>query len=283
MLKKYVYFIPQGGINDCFVNIYNTIQYCKKYNRILLLDMVNSIYKINMSDYFIIRNTGVEIIYDKNIINTIIKNTKNTIYPPGIESIRDNLISNNLNIKYQYKKPFYTYINIPLELPNKRIDNNILIHSRCGGGDGSIFFINNIFFTEIIKKYLSEKIKVYNNYLCIHVRSTDISSDYIGLYNNNKNYIHSYKNIYLCTDNKIVYNYFLHKKINIKCFTTFSNNSSRNLHTSDVNNDTKIKDILFDIFLATNSSSFLSNSKGGFTKLLKKCYLKKTIINNKLK
>ena len=67
-----------------------------------------------MSDYFIIRNTGVEIIYDKNIINTIIKNTKNTIYPPGIESIRDNLISNNLNIKYQYKKPFYTYINIPL-------------------------------------------------------------------------------------------------------------------------------------------------------------------------
>ena len=22
MLKKYVYFIPQGGINDCFVNIY---------------------------------------------------------------------------------------------------------------------------------------------------------------------------------------------------------------------------------------------------------------------
>lgn len=56
MHNKYVLFIPQGGINDCFSCILRTISYCNKNNRTLLLDMTNSGYKINLSDYFYIKN-----------------------------------------------------------------------------------------------------------------------------------------------------------------------------------------------------------------------------------
>jgi len=285
MLKnKYVYFIPCGGLNDCFTNINKIIQYCKKYKRILLLDMLQSNYKINMSEYFIIKDTGINIIYDNNIINTIISNTKNTIYPHGIESIRDDIISNKLNLKYQSQKPFFTYKNIPLILPYKAIHNDIVIHSRCGGGDGSIFLINNIYFHKLIKTFIIDKLKLLeNNYLCIQVRNTDIKSNYIDLYNKNKKYIHSFNKIYLCTDDKKVYNYFISKKLNIYCFTSFPSNNCRNLHTSNIDSEIKIKDLFVDIFLATSSKNILSNSKGGFINLLRKCFLKKTIINNKLK
>ena len=71
MDNKYVLFIPQGGLNDCFCRIYKIISYCYKNNRILLLDMTNSAYKINFSDYFNIKNINCKIIYDTDEIKKL--------------------------------------------------------------------------------------------------------------------------------------------------------------------------------------------------------------------
>ena len=73
------------------------------------------------------------------------------------------------------------------------------------------------------------------------------------------------------------------KKINVFCFTTFPTKPSRSLHHSNVAPSTKMEDLLTDIFIATNSKSILSNSRGGFISLLKKCHKNKKHIMEMLK
>jgi hypothetical protein len=48
----YVYLQPQGGLNDILSVIETTLIYCIKHKRKLLLDTVNTTYRINFIDYF---------------------------------------------------------------------------------------------------------------------------------------------------------------------------------------------------------------------------------------
>ena len=70
--------------------------------------------------------------------------------------------------------------------------------------------------------------------------------------------------------------------MNVFCFTTFPTKPFKNLHTSNVSKDIKIQDLLVDIFIATNSKELLSNSKGGFIKLLRDCFNNKKCVLDKL-
>ena len=97
------------------------------------------------------------------------------------------------------------------------------------------------------------------------------------MYKNNKNYIHNFKQVYICTDDKFAYEFFKSKMSNVLCFTTFPEDSYYSLHHSNILPSTKMEDLLTDIFIATNSKSILSNSQGGFISLLKTCHKYKNI------
>tara|TARA_B110000977_G_scaffold136366_1_gene173276 strand:+ start:1598 stop:2464 length:867 start_codon:yes stop_codon:yes gene_type:complete len=287
MNNKYVIFIPQGGINDCFVNIVNVISYCKRNKRTLLLDFTNSSYNINFSDYFYIKKLDCCIIYNSNEIKNIILSLENsnclTVYPNNLDFNLIDLFDKTKKISFGYarRKPYYVYNNIPLNLPIN-VDKNVILHSRCGGGDGFRFF-KNLLLCENIKNIVKKKITLLkDNYLCIHVRNTDIKCDYKNLYKNNKDYIHNFDEVYICTDDKFVYEFFKSKILNVLCFTTFPEKSYRNLHRSNILSSTKMEDLLTDMFIATNSKSILSNSKGGFINLLKNCHKNKKYILNML-
>lgn len=286
MDNKYVLFIPQGGINDCLVNIYKTINYCQKNKRTLLLDMTNSIYKINFSDYFCIKNSDCCIIYDSNKIKNIILSLKNrnclTVHPNNLDFDLIDLFDKTKKISFywpHWEVKIWQYKNIPLDLPNN-VEENIILHSRWGGGDG-FFLFKNLLLCENIKKEIKKKLTLLkNNYLCIQVRNTDINCSYKRIYQTDKNYIHSFDQVYICTDDKEVYKFFKSKKLNVLCFTTFPKESYTSLHDSNIPPRTKMLDLLTDIFIATNSKSILSRSKGGFIKLLRKCHEnKKNILN----
>ena len=279
--NKFVLFIPQCGINDCFVNIKRMIDYCYKYNRLLLLDMKNSIYDINLSDFFNVKNVKCNIIWDSNIIRNIILENNFSVYPNNLNYKLIDILDKKVKLKYG--KAGYLVGNISLKLPNYITSENIILHSRCGPGNGYVFF-KHLFLKNNIKKICQKKLSILkDNYLCIHVRNTDYESNYIELYQENINKIHSYDQIYLATDNKIVIDYFKSKNLNIFNFTTFSKNKSVNLHESDVSRITLLYNLFIDIFMATNSDMILSNSNGGFTQLLKDCHANKKFVLNKLK
>ena len=56
---KYLLCVPQGGFCDNLMVIQKCVEYCKNYNRILLLNMKDGLtYKINFSDYFYFNETS---------------------------------------------------------------------------------------------------------------------------------------------------------------------------------------------------------------------------------
>jgi len=114
-MSKYVYFIPRGGINDTFTQIRRKINYCKKVNRILLLDMNYGIYKINVYDYLYFKNCD-NVIYDMNKIKEIVSNKKVSVYPKQIDF-------SLLDIVNKKTKFIFTYKNINLRiLPKQHVN-----------------------------------------------------------------------------------------------------------------------------------------------------------------
>jgi len=247
--------------------------------------MTNTRYAINFSDYFDIKDSGCDIIYNSNKIKDIFENNKLTVHPNNLDFKLIDLVNTEKErvcFSYTPGKPYFSYKNIPLELPSN-VNEDVILHSRCGGGNGFLLFSKCIFLKGNVKNTCKQKMAVLQDrYLCIQIRNTDLKCDYIKLYNTNKEYIHSFNEIYICTDDKVVVEFYKSKKLNIHCFTTFPIIPSRNLHASDVPPSIKIQDLMVDIFMATNTTELLSTSKGGFIDLLRKCNQDKKSILQKL-
>jgi len=279
-MDKYVLFIPGGGFNDCLTNLHNAINYCKKYKRILLFDTINSTYKINFIDYFGINEPNM--IYDFNQIKSLCNNNNFSVYPNCLNTKLIDILEGKIRFKYEKDRPGFSYNTTILSLPAKIINEDIIIYSRCGGGNGFEIF-KRLSFKNNIKEYCKQKYSLLEKrYLYIHVRNTDIKCNYQELYLKNKNLIHSYNTIYVATDDKEVIEYFKSQNLTIFNFCKFPESGNyQSLHTSNVNPDEKIKSLICDIYIAIMSEKILSTSKGGFINLLRHCYNNKKLIENK--
>ena len=280
---KYVYFIPKGGINDVFVQINKVIQYCIRKQRILLLDMLPSGYKINFADYFNINNVGCHVVYNSLIIKYIIESKTHTLYPNILNEHSVNLLKDSKKFIWTKGTTIFAYKDALLNLPNEDVEHDIIVHVCCGGGKGYSLF-NHLSLNNNLKTFCKENInRIKQKYMCIYVRNTDLKSNYTFLYENHKEEIHSYKAIYICTDDKNVLQYFKNKHENVNCFTTFPENEYHSLHTSkELDGNTKIKDIFVDMYMAIGSDKLLTNSRGGFVTLLKDCRQHNKYMLNKL-
>jgi len=281
-MDKYVYLIPGGGLNDILCTIQSTIHYCIRHNRILLIDTIHSPYKINFSDYFDIEYTGIDIIYDLNKIKSKCRNRNYSIWPRCLNINIHNVLNGKIMKLLKYRKGCYhSYKNVVLILPKKTVKEDIILYIKCGGGNGFVLF-KKILLKPTIKDYCKKKyLSLNNKYLCLQIRNTDIKSDYEQLYENNKDIIHSYPTIYIATDYKPCIDFFKSKELPIFNFNTFPKNVTRNLHFANMDPDTKIKCVLCDIYIITMSDKLLSNSKGGFYRLIKQCHNNKTLIKDK--
>jgi hypothetical protein len=260
----YVYLSPQGGLNDMLSNIYRTIEYCVKSKRSLLIDTTKCCYGINFSDYFNLKDAPVSIIADISEIRKIIADETLTIY-------QNALTDRNLdNWKFIYTDTcIYTLNDVYTELPPVECSDSIIVHCLCGGGRGINLFKNLIFSQNIINHVKSESTKLPSKYIAIHVRNTDIKCDYISLYNNNKKLIHSYSAVYIGTDDEESVKFFRREGLNVLNFTEFPENPMRNLHYSTVSSDTKMKNLIFDMYAMSIADELLSNSPGGFINLIR--------------
>ena len=340
MSEKYVLFVPGGGLNDCLSRIWNVIMYCSLKNRTLLLDFTRSTYAINMSDFFTIRtadywminqhyewsksvgdrfdqvleripdgNYQCRIIYDTNEILNVLQSLQNSnnlsVHPNNLDfNLCDLYNGNGKNIQdFEYvSNPFspYAYKGTTLDLPDNA-NESVILHSCCGGGEGYNFF-KQLGLNDNIKSIIRKKLaSLTPGYLCIQVRNTDYRCDYKGLYSENKEFIRSFPQVYLCTDDPGAFKFLKSTGLNVECFTTFpdivedvdssqagadectdENGCCGIHHNSNADKTTHMQDVLVDILIATNSKSILSNSKGGFINLLRKCHENKDWVNQML-
>ena len=295
MTEKYVLLMITSGLNDHFKLIQYAVKYCVSKNRTLLLHTQHpsNCYRINFSDYFDIENNQCNIIYDSNKIKDIFNDNTLTAYPNILSNKLSLIFGENNEFKFSWNWKLgghYKCNGIDLVLPDNDVDEDCIVYMNhdTGCGFGGFGGFKQISLKENIKNICKERLNIIgDNYLCIQVRDTDIKGkipfDYIRVYEENKEEIESYEKIYVATDSKECLNFFKSKNLNIYNFVTFPEGEYMSLHYCNISPDIKIKDVMTDIFIATNSCKIISNSKGSFINLLRQCHENKTLILSKLK
>jgi len=274
----YLYFLPKGGFSDILTGLNEIIEYCKIYNRIILFDTQNSMYKINFSDYFYLNIENI--IYDMDVIRNICKDIS-SIYPSVIADDMTNII--NGNCKFNFTKDLICiHKNNLILLPKEKRPETIIFMTRFGGGRAYVIFKTLMFKQNIISHVLDNYSQISKPYLCIQVRNTDRKSDYQLLYTQNKTLIHSYNSIYIATDDINVLDYFKKQGLSIVNFTRFGTEKWKNLHgNKSITPNSKILDLVSDIYLIVMAEEFLSNSIGGFIQMCRECRKNKDFISSK--
>jgi hypothetical protein len=283
-MVKYVLVIPQGGFNDCLCTILRAVEYCKTYNRTLLLHMLGSIYRVNFSDFFdVLPSIGCNIIYDINIINDILTNNNYSVHPSNLNNRLTDVLNRQIPITWRQGYTCFFSDGAVLDLPVDA-EEDVVVFSACGSGRGIAIF-QHLTPSHQSKQHCNQHLALLSddNYLCIHVRNTDYKCDYQTLYSVNATLIHSFDKIYIATDDKHAVEFFKTKHGNVFNFTHFPETYYHSLHLSSVDPIVKMNDMICDIFIAANSKRILSNSKGGYIKLIRDCNYTKDFIMNKLK
>ena len=216
---NYVYCIPKGGFNDNLCVINRALEYCKKHNRILLVDTINSTYKVDFGNYFKFQDDNI--ICDAEKIRKILYEKKITIYPSILCEKMNNISDNTIKFTYSKRVHNFEYEGIILSLPSYDVSENIVVFVACGGGYGYSLF-KNLIFQPNIKQIINDRYnKLIKSYIAIQIRNTDRECDYELLYQNNKHEINSAIEIYIATDDKKALNFFIEKGFPVKNFTTF--------------------------------------------------------------
>ena len=264
----FLYLQPRGGLNDILVVITMAIEYCTKYNRILLLDGLQSTYKVDFSKYFTIPNKKV--ICDRNKILEIF-NQSHTVYPSNFDGKLMNVV--NGECKFPYVEGLnHLFEGVSVGIPCENRPESMIISSQCCGGNGYPLF-KTLKFTPYVSRLCKGRYESLKKpYLCIQIRNTDRKCDYQALYNKNKELIHSYSDVYIATDDKNVLDFFRSVGLSIHNFTSFPEGEYRNLHyCRRIDNDINFTDVLSDIYIIAMSDKLLSNSVGGFIQLVRAC------------
>ena len=120
---NYLYCMPRGGFNDNLSVIVQGLEYCKKYNRILLVDTINSTYKVDFGNYFEFQHDNI--ICDAEKIRRFLYDKEVTIYP-SILNDKMNYILNN-SIEFTFSKQGFNYKSIITSLPSSDVSENIVV------------------------------------------------------------------------------------------------------------------------------------------------------------
>jgi len=264
----YVYFEPQGGINDILAGINRALLYCNIYKRILLVNGNKSVYNINFFQYF--KCPQHYIIFDTEKIKYICSNKKLKIFPKELNGKMNDILNGKIDFLYTKCRGLYSYNGKKLFLPNKKISEDIIIHGKCGGGNGYNFF-KELKFQPNIKDVCKERYnRLTKPYLCIQIRNTDYKCDYCSYFKKYEKKIRSFKEIYISTDDKKAIDFYRDNGLDVKNFTTFPDDTVyNNLHESNIDSNVKFIDLLCDIYIISMSEKLLSNSNGGFIQLVR--------------
>lgn len=279
----YLYCVPKGGFNDMFTQLLICMKYCKKMNRIFLLDTINSEYRINFDEYFSFNESiskNLQIISDYNQIKKIIlENPDYSIYPNCFQGRMEEILDGKLKMNI-LNNTYVDLDNKKITLPPSIVKEDILVCINWGGGNGFTLFSQLIIKPHIINYCQNLYNQIPKPYISIQIRNTDYKCDYEKIYNDHKDLIHSYKAVYIATDDKKSIEFFKNKNINVYNFCNFPESENYlNLHYStEIQPDVKIKDLLADILIVSLSDKLLSNSKGLFIYFLYNTFVNKNVI-----
>ncbi len=263
IMNNYVIYKGTGGLVHMLGGLVFSINYCIKYNNILIIDVIShSCFKHNLSDFFIIKNCP-ELKYseDYNIIEPNIyfakKYSMNDIKNyPNVELVNGKLVGN-----YQ----FYNY-----HIRHTLLPTNYKQKIKIYAGPGSNDHLSILKYIKV-KDEIITKIKEFqeiNNYIGVHFRNTDIQSNFNDFINKIKNY--NYNNIYLATDDATAYDKFKSAlpNHNIYQYTKPIAANGEPIHYAENNKYKLILNILIDIYFLYKANEFINTQISTVSRLI---------------
>lgn len=231
--KRILLCRPQGGWNDLLCSIERCWNYAYKYNRRLVIDSTSSGIKDHFWKYFesIEPNPLIEYSIDYRSFDNL-----NT-FP---ESINGRIST----FQCDYSMEKFGFVDIQSQElicfnTNQDYDYELLVHEQ-GWIDkemGSKNLFNKIRFTKLVKDEIKERLSILpEQYVAIHIRNTDYTTNYEVLLNNLQEKIEG-KNILICSDNFKVIEFVEKKYPNSKVYrlSKFGNESDARLHYQTTN------------------------------------------------
>jgi hypothetical protein len=215
---KYVLVRPMGGLNDLFNQIAICYDYARKHRRILLIDTLPTDFKDDFFRYFVPKTDMIKPL-------SAIDHEALSFYP----DIKQDLF--RYEPIWVRKRAFAPSTNPALQLTfdfSEHYDQDCLVHhaaGRAGYGRKAM----NLFY---LKDEILDAVKACRNalpigYGAVHIRNTDLSSNYKPYLEQNIGEISAYSAVFLATDNAAVINEVRNSYSNVK-WVSFSKNISAN-------------------------------------------------------
>lgn len=255
---RYLFCFPREGFNDICNVIWICYNYCKKYDRILVIDTRNiNTMKDDIRKYIIFKDNKT--VYGGNIdeLYESLKKSDRT-FLPDIRHIPYENIYDAIDPKHMRKcfsaNPYFLSI-------NRNYDEDILFYSRAGSGNGIVNMLKEVDLNKELREYIITKRKMLpKEYISLHVRNTDYKTN-ISYYLNKNEEKFLGKDIFLGSDNRNSVDEitdFFEKKSRIYFFSNIPYNDNKPLHNTYDFKDRKeyIYDIITDIFLLSLGNEF---------------------------
>jgi hypothetical protein len=185
------------GLNDVLCQIEKCLQYCEKYNRILIIDGKHSGFRGPFSRYFV-QHQGY---------NDFIEWNKDLVLPNDscFPNVLEGQISNYIAKYCPVRKNFFE-IKSDIQLTfdfSQDYKETLLVNDQCGGGVLSIDCLKRFTFTPGIKEIVKNGIShLTSPYLSVHIRNTDYQTDYLTFFESIKAEL-SGKNVLICSDDAV--------------------------------------------------------------------------------
>jgi hypothetical protein len=194
--ERYVVCRPQGGLNDMLVQIANCFHYSYKYKRCLVIDTRKSGFLDDFNNYF------QPLILFKNLLLSEPESLKHN--SKFMSCLPKSLFGRGLDYESKFN-PETNYVDVDT---GERLmfsfdqdhQEDLLVYEQCGGGDNSIFAFHFLRFNEKVKKEINRRLSILPSlYIAIHIRNTDVKTDFVELFKAVKKYVDK-ENLLICTD-----------------------------------------------------------------------------------
>jgi hypothetical protein len=262
---RYIICIPQGGIVDMCCVVLSCIKHAQEYNRVLIIDSVNTWFNDDLNEYINIHNPYVL----THAADTITHNINAlTTYPPNVDVEKLDTV---INTKKD-GKPLYTINGTSLMTPlNQDYDAGIVIYSsqRLTGNLPELLEMCTIR-PKVLDVYKSRRAQLPKKYVSVHIRNTDYNSD-VSKFIEENNHALEHNTIFLASDNKNTIDEMKTKYgSNIVTFAYIPDNGGKPIHdgykrTKEESRKYNIDTFVDILLLAAADEYYFSCKNSGFS------------------
>jgi len=199
--------IPHGGLNDTLVQIQQCLRYAERFDRQLVIDARRSGLMGHFSEFFVMHSTSVDVIGSPDKRQLEILNTWDS-HP---EQVRGRLHETKrthcknrrgkTTISVDENSESILSFDFSLDYPQP-----LIVHEQSGGGDCSDLLHKIALADDVATTITARLSKLPSEYLGVHVRNTDLMTDYKSFFRDI--YPHTMgRKILVCSDDNNVIRY----------------------------------------------------------------------------